>query len=228
MFFCFPGRATLQNWSLILYGTNTFSIVPDVLNVTTKPKSGVNKKKNSKKQKNNVKNVVKTQKAADKLKVTGSELTLKYNTLSKNKKAQKIVTQSTATIPYDVSPYFYVVNSNKFKNSEESVKPYLKFVKNITITYPVIIPARDNIKHRDPLRKSQKQKEKSRDINSNRNLNLFTSKPTIMTATVSTKGKNAGNITFLGCNIELIPFRFACVFFVVFFLLLCFFFLAYI
>lgn len=104
----------------------------------------------------------------------------------KNKKNQKIET-TTAVPTFDASPYFYAVNANKYKNSEESVKPYLKFVKNITITYPVIIPARDNVK-----RKPQKQKEKSRDVNSNRNINHFTAKPT--TVMTSRGNKTTGNL----------------------------------
>lgn len=106
------------------------------------------------------------------------------------KKNQKVETTTTMT-PFDGSPYFYAIHTNKYKNSEESVKPYLKFVKNITITYPVIIPSRDNIKYRDPIRKPQKQKEKSRDVNSNRNLNHFSSKPTstVMTSAVTAGGK---------------------------------------
>lgn len=145
-----------------MYGTKTFAVVPS--------KNKSNKKKNSKKQK------VKPSKAVGRSKSKNSELTPKYN----NKKV-------TDPVPSDVSPYFYAVNLNKFKTSEEGVKPYLKFVKNITITYPVIIPARDSIKFN---RKTQKQKEKSRDINSNRNLNPL---PVRTTTAVTTKGKNAGN-----------------------------------
>lgn len=50
-----------------------------------------------------------------------------------------------------------------------------------------MIPALDSIKSRDSFRKLQKQKEKSRDINSNSNdSKLFTTKPsTSATATVS-------------------------------------------
>lgn len=103
----------------------------------------------------------------------------------KNKKIQK--TESTTAVPFDGSQYYYAISTNKYKNSEESVKPYLKFVKNITITYPVIIPARDNVK-----RKPQKQKEKSRDVNSNRNLNHFTSKPTTV---MTSRGKTTGNLS---------------------------------
>lgn len=180
--FSFTGRATLQNWSLILYGTKPFAITND-LNTKTKSKSGNNKKKNLKKQK------IKPPKTVSRPKVKSPEITFKYNSLTKNKKLQKLIPEVTS----EVSPYFYAVNSNKFKNSEESVKPYLKFVKNITITYPVIIPSRDNTKYRDPFRKSEKQKEKSRDINSNRNRNL---NPVTLRTTVAapTKGKNAGNL----------------------------------
>lgn len=94
-------------------------------------------------------------------------VSLNVNT-NRNKKP-KIIT--------DPSSFFYY-NYSKIKSSEESVKEYLKFIKNITITYPVMIPSREDIKSRDSFRKSQKQKEKSRDLNSNRNSKSFTQKPT--------------------------------------------------
>lgn len=80
----------------------------------------------------------------------------------------------------ELSPYFYAIsNSNpKAKLDQESVRQYLKFVKNITITYPIIIPSRDSIKTFTTLKKSQKLKEKSRDINSNRNIKLVVPKTT--------------------------------------------------
>lgn len=197
LIFSFTGRATLQNWSLILYGTKPFAITSsNDLNARNKSKSGNNRKKNVKKQKP-TKTPIKPPKTVGRPKVKSPELTFKYNSLTKNKKPQKLTPEVTS----EMSPYFYAINSNKFKNSEESVRPYLKFVKNITITYPVIIPSRDNTKYRDPFRKSEKQKEKSRDINSNRNRNLnpFISKPvplrtTVAAPAVPTKGKNAGNL----------------------------------
>lgn len=69
----------------------------------------------------------------------------------------------------DILPFFYSTNNSKFRPSDENVKQYLKFVKNISITYPVMIPSPEAGKPRDGFRKLQKQKEKSRDVNSNRN-----------------------------------------------------------
>lgn len=174
--FCFTGRATLQTWSLILYGTKSFAIVNlNEINTKVKPK-----KKTSKKQKiskNSSKNVFHSVKPPK---------TIARTSLIKSKKTQK-TNNITTPIPFGGSPYFYAVSTNKYKTSEESVKPYLKFVKNITITYPVIIPARDNVK-----RKPLKQKEKSRDVNTDRNLNHFTSKPVPFRTT--SRGKTAGNL----------------------------------
>jgi subtilisin-like proprotein convertase family protein len=191
------GRATLQNWSLVLYGTKSFlpplanNIEPNKLNKT---KSNAFKKKNSKKQKN--KNLqksvttVKPPKSQYKSKIKNT--TPKYyvpNVTNINYTKNRKVTKTTT----EFSPYFYAINSSKFKNSEESVKQYLKFVKNITITYPIMIPSRDFAKPRESFKKSQKQKEKSRDINSNRNAKVFTSKTTELTTyqttTSSPKGK---------------------------------------
>lgn len=105
--------------------------------------------------------------------------------------------------PTEGGNYFYAVNNSKFRNAGQGVKEYLKFVKNITITYPVMIPAPDSIKSRDSFRKLQKQKEKSRDINSNSNDKLFTTKPstsaTTSVAKLTTKpwDKTTGNHTKL-------------------------------
>lgn len=165
----------------------------------SKSKSNASKKKNPKKQKsfkNTNKNVtfgIKVQKAEVKSKPKETELTPKYNVGSnvfKSKKVPKVTTE--------MSPYFYSLNSSKYKNAEEGVKPYLKFVKNITITYPVMIPARDGVKSRDSFKKSQKQKEKSRDLNSNRNVKILSSKPVEATTIIeqsvtNTKEKIAGN-----------------------------------
>lgn len=157
-----------------------------------KSKSNSSKKKNSKKQKS-VKSVnknmtfgLKVQKADVKPKLKETELTLKYNVgtnVFKSKKVSKVTTE--------MSPYFYSVNNSRYKNAEEGVKPYLKFVKNITITYPVMIPARGNVKSRDSFTKSQKQKEKSRDLNSNRNLKILSSKPIEATTFIEQSVTNA-------------------------------------
>lgn len=175
---CITGRATLQNWSLILYGTKLFESTAPKSNVikVSKSKTTNLKKKNPKKQKT-VKNSLQKNftvpikppklQIKSKLKDLLNTTTTNYNLpiyVLKNKK-----TKATT----EISPYFYSVNSSKFKNTEDGVKPYLKFVKNITITYPVMIPARENMKSRDSFKTKQKQKEKSRDLNSNRNLKIF-------------------------------------------------------
>lgn len=166
-----------------------------------------NKKKPSKKPKiaktttKTVYHSIKPPKTIGRSKPKTPESTHRYHPLTKakknNSKAESITTTTTTTATtvasFDGSPYFYAINTNKYKNSEESVKPYLKFVKNITITYPVIIPARDNVKYRESVRKPQKQKEKSRDLNSNRNLNQFTSKP-LPTSAITARGKTTGNL----------------------------------
>lgn len=175
---CITGRATLQNWSLILYGTKLFESTSPKSNdfKVSKPKSTNLKKKNPKKQKTIKNNLQKNFTAPDKspkihlkskLKDLLNATTANYNLpvyVLKNKK-----TKATT----EISPYFYSVNSSRFKGTEDGVKPYLKFVKNITITYPVMIPARENVKSRDSFKTKQKQKEKSRDLNSNRNLKIF-------------------------------------------------------
>lgn len=115
---------------------------------------------------------------------------LNNTNLIKNKK----ITHPTT----DVSPYFYAVsNSNpntKLKLDQDSVKQYLKFVKNITITYPVMIPSRDNIKNYNSIKKSQKMKEKSRDINSNRNVKLIVPKSTEMPTSAKTTTLQKGQL----------------------------------
>lgn len=158
-----------------------------------KSKSNTSKKKTSKKQKT-VKNISKNatfHKSDIKAKAKELELTIKYDDIAnvvKNKKVSKVTTE--------MSPYFYSINNTKYKIAKESVKPYLKFVKNITITYPVMIPARENVKSRDSFKKSQKQKEKSRDLNSNRNVKILSSKPVEVTTFVKPSTKNTKeNIT---------------------------------
>lgn len=93
------------------------------------------------------------------------------------------------------SPYFYIVNGSNFANNE-SVKHYWKFVKNISITYPIMIPARDGAKPRDPFKRIQKQKEKSRDINPNRNVKLYTTKPTEIATTFQANTRDRPNGKF--------------------------------
>lgn len=170
-------------------------------------KTKTSKKKQNKKQKN-IKNIFKTTqgpssqiipskllKNQTKIKNKVTTTTPKYynipvsiNTNTNRNKKPKIIT--------DPSSFFYY-NYSKVKSSEESVKEYLKFVKNITITYPVMIPSREDIKSRESFRKNQKQKEKSRDLNSNRNSKSFTQKPTTTTLlriiTTTPKERTTGN-----------------------------------
>ncbi|XP_060536835.1 furin-like protease 1, isoforms 1/1-X/2 isoform X2 [Cylas formicarius] len=176
------GRATLQNWSLILYGTKHFlSFLPNNSNEINgskynnkQTKSNGGTKKKNKKQKH--KNLTKTSKNFNKPKgkISSKELN---NTISI--KIKKISTTTT-----DVSPYFYAVSNSKLK-----IDHYLKFVKNITITYPVMIPARDVAKNFN--KKGQKLKEKSRDINFNHNMKVFVPKSTEKTPSGASKGIKA-------------------------------------
>lgn len=182
---------------MVLYGTKQF--LPPLLNnkfnnnnvelnkVNKTKTNNIFKKKNSKKQKNkNFQKIITTKPPKTQMKLKLKNTTPKnYVPNVTNLKNRKITKTTT-----EFSPYFYAINNSKYKNSEESVKQYLKFVKNITITYPVMIPSRELSKPRE-FKKSQKQKEKSRDINSNRN--VFTSKTTelttFQTTTSSPKGK---------------------------------------
>ncbi|KAF5294709.1 hypothetical protein FQA39_LY00193 [Lamprigera yunnana] len=174
------GRATLQNWSLVLYGTKIFA--PHENTESEKPLKNNKIKKPLKKQKNfktfqkttiPTSKVIKTQ---TKLKNKNYTVTPKdfvtFNSNSQLNKKKKISNSTFTTI----SPYFYSINNTKFQNGD-SGKQYWKFFKNISITYPIMIPAREGIKSRDPFKKAQKQKEKSRDLNSNRNTKTFTSRP---------------------------------------------------
>ncbi|XP_015840650.2 furin-like protease 1, isoforms 1/1-X/2 isoform X1 [Tribolium castaneum] len=190
------GRATLQNWSLVLYGTKQF--LPPLPNnnietnkVNKTKTNNIFKKKNSKKQRNkNLQKVTTTKPPKSqyklKLKNTTPKISVPNVTNSKNRKIAKTTTE--------FSPYFYAINTSKYKNSEDSVKQYLKFVKNITITYPVMIPSREMSKPRESFKKSQKQKEKSRDINSNRNAKVFTSKTTELTTYQTTTSSPRGRL----------------------------------
>lgn len=106
--------------------------------------------------------------------------TPRYNLVNLNTNSVK--SKKLPKPQFDVSPFFYSSNISKFK-SDEKVKQYMKFVKNITITYPIMIPVPvrggSGGDGRDSFRKLQKQKEKSRDINSNRNGKVFSTRPTV-------------------------------------------------
>lgn len=189
----FSGRASLQNWTLVLYGTRYFvPSLPNGSEKNNKHRTGTNKRKNKKHKNKNLKNSIATTRPPSfENKVQAKPATV--NTTLRIKKP--LVSNS------DVSPYFYAVsnyNNNKIRLDQNNVKQYLKFVKNITITYPVMIPARNFIKNNNQ-KKSQKLKEKSRDINSNRNLKLVpnatTTAETVLTTkpTLATHKDNIGN-----------------------------------
>ncbi|KAK9890395.1 hypothetical protein WA026_010488 [Henosepilachna vigintioctopunctata] len=175
------GRATLQNWSLVLYGTKEFVPNNESTPKPTKSKSAT-KKKNNKKLKN---------------KINGKSVsTTKPSKISYRNKSKSTTTKMFSTLPTikfkkvskpttELSPYFYSINNSKFRNSDADVKQYFKFVKNITITYPILIPSPDVVKPPELIKKPQKQKEKSRDINSNRNLKVPPSKPQVTTSSHS-------------------------------------------
>lgn len=103
------------------------------------------------------------------------------NGASKSKAKTSLVSSTTSSTTSDFSPYFYAIPDNKVNmDREQLVKHYLKFVKNVTITYPIMIPARDS-SDKKSYKKSQKLKEKSRDIQSsdfNPNMKPFFPKPT--------------------------------------------------
>lgn len=183
---------------MVLYGTKTF-LPPLANNIETfkvkNKSSSIYKKKNSKKQKNrNVYKALSTTKSPKfriKPKTISSKNIFNVTSYTKNRKIIKATTE--------FSPYFYAIDNTKFKTSDESVKQYLKFVKNITITYPVMIPSRELSKPRESIKKIQKQKEKSRDINSNRNTKVFTTKTSELThfiVTTSTPKGKLGNCMF--------------------------------
>ncbi|XP_065165664.1 furin-like protease 1, isoforms 1/1-X/2 isoform X2 [Atheta coriaria] len=186
------GRATLQSWSLVLYGinqTNPNDLDPSALakankKINSTPSSanggggtsGKERKKN-KKQK---------PKAKPKLKATAKPSS---DPAIKSKKP-------------DFLPFYYAVNASKFS----------KYAKNYSITYPIMIPEREFEKftsggsggdeqHR---KKMLKQKEKSRDLNSNRNSETRVS-PTVTPSTSTARilmpsrnksGKRARDVFF--------------------------------
>ncbi|XP_031336072.1 furin-like protease 1 isoform X2 [Photinus pyralis] len=179
------GRATLQNWSLILYGTKIFFSASDNTDSDKPVKNkNANKKKPAKKPKNS-KNILKLINPSPKpfknlnrgKNKTFTSTTKDLDTTNMNVQFNKKKQFSNISLLTTTSPYFYSVNNTKFQSVGEGGKPYWKFIKNISITYPIMIPAREGIKSRDPFKKAQKQKEKSRDLNSNRNTKTFTSRP---------------------------------------------------
>lgn len=185
------GRATLQNWSLVLYGTKHFDLSDsesayDVLK-QNKVKLYTNKKKNNKNKQRNEKHSTKSPSLSSKAKAPNKSKNKNFLSTPKYFTPNNLYppahnSKKKFPKPTEGVNFFYAVNNSKFRNGH-GVKEYLKFVKNITITYPVMIPALDNIKSRDSFRKIQKQKEKSRDINSNSNHKLFTTKSSPLATT---------------------------------------------
>lgn len=205
----FLGRATLQNWSLILYGSKEFLSLSPITNEPVKPnKNKPNRgfKKNKSKQKllqklkNQRQQIFSTKppkvlsKAKPKLGSAKEKDSLPTNvqnsTFPTGTSKNKQLSTEASTTTSDFSPYFYAVSNSKLKLSHENmVKHYLKFVKNVTITYPVMIPARES-QDKKNFKKGQKLKEKSRDINFNsQNLKIFLPKSTEKPSGKDTKGK---------------------------------------
>lgn len=195
----FLGRATLQSWTLVLYGTKRFIPTSNNNNVNNnnkkftnhnngnnrKNKSNTNNNNNNSKKRNKNKSKKLKNKNAQKLYLFTTKVPKLYNNNNKikpkiNVKEQSISSKKVTTT--ERSPYFYSVSNTNLKFDHDSVvKQYLKFVKNITITYPIMIPARDLMKTYNFNKKAQKLKEKSRDINSNRNIKVFIPTPIVET-----------------------------------------------
>ncbi|XP_056646540.1 furin-like protease 1, isoforms 1/1-X/2 isoform X2 [Diorhabda sublineata] len=197
------GRASLQNWNLVLYGTRYFSrsFSNNIEKSNNKHRNGTIKRKNKKHKNKNLKKSYLTTKPSVNVKSVVKVTTSANSTLQNNNKNKK-----TSVTSADVSPYFYAAsnyNNNKVRLNQNSVKQYLKFVKNITITYPVMIPARNVIKNYNNPKKTQKLKEKSRDINSNHNLKLVVAKTTEIPATtktsLTTRKDSSGNFAWYLC-----------------------------
>ncbi|KAF7267577.1 hypothetical protein GWI33_019215 [Rhynchophorus ferrugineus] len=196
------GRATLQNWSLILYGTKHFLSSAEINNNEpngsksnkAKPSRGFKKNKSKQKILQKLKNqrqslvslttkmpktLTKTKFKPGPIQDKESILNTLNNTISNGVRNKKPPVPFTSTTTTDFSPYFYAVSNSKIKLDHDSmVKHYLKFVKNVTITYPVMIPSRDVVFDKKNYKKSQKLKEKSRDINFNHNMKAFLQKTT--------------------------------------------------
>ncbi|CAH1965222.1 unnamed protein product [Acanthoscelides obtectus] len=214
------GRATLQNWSLVMYGSKQF--LPTASHNGDPIRISKNKTFNKKKNKNKIKNkhsskLITTTRLPkiqnkSKFKPNNPGLTNKKESIS-NKKDSNIISSKNkhlvnstnssnknktpliSTTTTDVSPYFYAVsNSNpiqKIKLDQDSVRQYLKFVKNITITYPIMIPSRDAVKTYNTFKNNQKLKEKSRDINTSRNVKVTLQKTTEVPTVKTTAQKGS-------------------------------------
>ncbi|XP_072402021.1 uncharacterized protein [Diabrotica undecimpunctata] len=187
----------MQNWNLVLYGTRYFmpNLPSNNEKTNNKHRNGTIKRKNKKHKNKNLKKGFVSTKPPGVFKPEVIKNSSSNSTVQNNLKTKK-----PAVTGSDVSPYFYAVsnyNNNKVRLDQNSVKQYLKYVKNITITYPVMIPARNVIKNFSTPKKSQKLKEKSRDINSNRNLKLIVPKTTeipLTTKAFSTHKDSSGNL----------------------------------
>lgn len=201
----FLGRATLQNWSLILYGSKEFLSLSSITNEPVKPNKNKPNRGFKKKSKQKLLQKLKNQRqpifstkppkvlSKSKPKLASAKEkdplpTLVQNSTFPTGKNKQLSTEASTTTS-DFSPYFYAVSNSKLKLSHENmVKHYLKFVKNVTITYPVMIPARES-QDKKNFKKGQKLKEKSRDINFNsQNLKIFLPKSTEKPSGKDTKG----------------------------------------
>lgn len=175
------GRATLQNWSLVLYGTKQFkSVDENSYSKQNKVEIASSKKKQNKKQKsrNPMKATVPSKSIKNKIKQKSKPTSIYSMPINLYSQVKKKPMQ-----PIEGSSFHYTIDNTKFRTVGENVKEYLKFVKNITITYPIMIPSVENVKSRDPLRKMQKQKEKSRDLNSKPSNKLITARPPLTKTT---------------------------------------------
>ncbi|XP_030762286.1 furin-like protease 1, isoforms 1/1-X/2 isoform X1 [Sitophilus oryzae] len=216
------GRATLQNWSLVLYGSKHFLSLPDTNTNDSNISKSTNKfklfrgfKKNKSKQKilqkfkNQKPYSFSTKGPKTKVKVVfphskepaANALSTTTLSIARNKKlsASSTITSTTTT---DFSQPFYAISNNKVRIDDSVVKHYLSFVKNVTITYPVMIPSTDVVVDKKNYKKSQKLKEKSRDINFNHNTKMFAMKTTENPASNELKKADISvwNLTLYGTN----------------------------
>lgn len=208
------GRATLQNWSLILYGTKKFpSDIPEISAPIKTPKSKSSSPKKIKSpKKSKGKMSLKPSPASTRAPKTKPKIefaTIHLTTRPKKKLQKSKVTVQETT----VSPCVYLnVKSNVTKtlpNSEKTTEIVLSRFDNISKippvyqkcpkfehVYPEIFPSRDIVKYQDGF-VSQKQKEISRDLNPSRNVKYVKSTVEITTPvdlpTQSTKKSTAGN-----------------------------------
>ncbi|XP_050314686.1 furin-like protease 1, isoforms 1/1-X/2 isoform X1 [Anthonomus grandis grandis] len=170
------GRATLQKWSMILYGSKKFMPI-DVMGKNKNKNRGFRKSKSKQKAKNQrlLNSNKKSSKNSLNINSKRTETTNFANVLERNSNDSNSYLKSRPHNSFNqlnfttsnFSPYFYAISNTKKFDQESMVKHYLKFVKNVTITYPIMIPTREDSEKKG-FKKLQKMKEKSRDINFNR------------------------------------------------------------